>query len=71
MVKQFPQEVGTFYKTADIFTLLIKYQHSEEPMGTMKFWLPILFAQLGGISLSFLHWFLLLGVGNIMFPQEQ
>lgn len=71
MVKQLPQEVGTFYKTADIFTPLIKYQHSKEPMGTIKFWLPILFAQLRGISLSFLHWFLLLGVGNIMFPQEQ
>lgn len=58
MLKPLPQKAGNFQKVADIFTPLIKQQHSEEPMGVMKFWLPILFAQLTGISLSLLFFFL-------------
>lgn len=79
IVKQLPQEVGTFYRTADIFTPLIKYQHSEEPMGTMMFWLPILFAQLRGISffpsLVFVAWgwkhYVPPGAVDTCFPEEQ
>lgn len=50
--KPLPREVETFYTTADIFALLIKQQHSEEPMG-LKFWLLLLFAQLRDIFLFY------------------
>lgn len=54
VVKPLPRKVGNFVKVAGVFSLLIKYQHSEKPMGAMKIWLPVLFAQLRGISSSLL-----------------
>lgn len=50
------------------FALLIKQQHSEEPMG-LKFWLLLLFAQLRDIFLSFTV-FCCFAVGSIMLPKE-